>query len=120
MNENRVAKLIPRYDGPYEITDVNNNTSIVELHILIAPNIFPKFHTSPMKPFKQNDNTKYPLQTLEALGPVEVNGEDEYFIDCILDHRKAGCSYKYLVRWAGEHAGGHRWISEGDLLETEA
>ena len=59
--ENRVAKLIPRYDSPYEVLDVNNEASVVELHILSAPNIFPKFHTSLVKPFQQNDNSKYPL-----------------------------------------------------------
>ena len=54
--ESRVAKLIPRYDGPYEVMDINNDVSVVELHIPSAPNIFPKFHTSLVKPFQQNDN----------------------------------------------------------------
>ena len=116
----RVAKLIPRFDRPYEVTDVNNDASVVKLHIPSAPNIFPKFHTSLVKPFKQNNNTKYPLRTLEAPGTVEVDREDEYFIDRILDHKKAGRTYKYLVRWSGESAGGDRWISEKDLVKTEA
>ena len=36
----RVVKLIPRYDSPYEVTNINNEASVVELHIPSAPNIF--------------------------------------------------------------------------------
>ena len=118
--ESRVAKLIPRYDGPYEVMDTNSNTSIVELHIPSTPNIFPKFHTSLIKPFQQNDDSKYPLRMLDAPGPVEIDREEEYFIDRIVDHKKIGCSYKYLVCWKGEHAGADRWITEKCLIETEA
>lgn len=120
MGENRVAKFMPRFDGPYEIMDVNEDTSVIELNIPSAPNIFPKFHTSLVKPFRQNDDSKFPARTLQAPGPVEVDGEEEYFIDRIIDHKKVGRSYKYLVRWAGEHAGGDRWLSEKFLTETEA
>ena len=118
--ENRVAKLIPRYNGPYEVLDINNEALVVELHIPSAPNIFPKFHTSLIKPFRQNDNSKYPLQTLESPGPVEGDGEEEFFINRIIDHKKISRTFKYLVRWAGETAGGDRWITEKYLLETEA
>ena len=47
---------------------------------------------------------------------MEVNGEKEFFIDRIIDHRKVGHSYKYPV----QHAKGDRWITERSLVETEA
>jgi len=119
-DEKRVAKFMPRYDGPYEVMDANNEASVVELQIPSAPNIFPKFHTSLVKPFHQNDDSKFPSRTLEAPGPVEVDGEQEYYIERITDHKKVGRAYKYLVRWSGEHSGGDRWIAENFLLETEA
>jgi hypothetical protein len=119
-DEKRVAKFMPRYDGPYEVVDANNEASVVELQIPSAPNIFPKFHTSLVKPFHQNDDSKFPSRTLETPGPVEVDGAEEYYIDRILDHKKVGRSYKYLVRWAGELSGGDRWLTESSLLETEA
>ena len=56
----------------------------------------------------------------DAPGPVEIDGEEEYFIDRIVDHKKIGCWYKYLVCWKGEHAGADRWITEKYLIETEA
>jgi len=119
-DEKRVAKFMPRFDGPYEVMDANNEASVVELQIPSAPNIFPKFHTSLVKPFHQNDDSKFPSRTLTAPGPVEVDGEQEYYIERITDHKKVGRSYKYLVRWTGEHSGGDRWIAENFLLETEA
>ena len=51
---------------------------------------------------------------------MEVDSEEEFFIDHIVDHRKVGHTYKYLVRWLGENAGGDRWITEKYLLESEA
>ena len=49
-----------------------------------------------------------------------MDGEEEYFINCIIDHKKVGCTYKYLMQWKGEHASGDRWFTEGDLIDTEA
>ena len=61
------------------------------------------------------------MYTLESPGPVEVDGKDEYFIDHIIDHKRIGQTYKYLVhQWKGETAGGDRWITKKYLLKTEA
>ena len=51
---------------------------------------------------------------------MEVDGEEEFFIDQIIDHKKVGQTFKYLVCWAGETTSGDRWITEKYLLETEA
>ena len=61
-----------------------------------------------------------PSRTLDAPGPVEVDSEEEFFIDRIVDHKKVGLLYKYLVCWKGEHVGADRWITEKYLIETEA
>src|SRR5882757_5083609 len=57
------------------------------------------------KPFRQNNDCKFPSRTLEASSPVEVDGEEKYFIDRIVNHKKVDCISKYLVRWTDEHAG---------------
>ena len=100
-DDTRVAKFMPRYDGPYVITGTNNEASTVTLDIPNQPNVFPTFHTSLIKPFYNNNNDKFPSRrsrTLEKPGPIEVDGELEYYVDKILDHKKIGKGFHYLVR----------------------
>jgi hypothetical protein len=40
------------------------------------------FHVSLLEPTAHNT---YPRQNMELLPPVEIDGEDEYFIEAILD-----------------------------------
>jgi len=61
------------------VVDVHEDASTITLDIPNAPNIFPTFHTSHIKPFKQNDNSKWPSRTLEKPGPVDfVDGHPEH------------------------------------------
>ena len=117
----RVAKFMPRYDGPYLVVDTHEAASTVTLDILNAPNIFPTFHTSHIKPFKQNDDTKWPSRTLEKPGPVGGEDSQEYLVDKIIDHKKIGKSnIKYLVRWVNYGPEDDQWISGRDLDDNEA
>ena len=93
----RVAKFMPCYDGPYVVISTNENASTVTLDIPNQPNIFLTFHTSLVKPFNKNDNDKFPSCTLEKPGPIIVDGEEEYFVKKILDHKKIGKGHRYLV-----------------------
>jgi hypothetical protein len=59
-NQHRAAKFMPRFDGPYQVIDVHNDASTVTLDMPNAPNLFPTFHTSNIKPWQPNDDDKYP------------------------------------------------------------
>ena len=88
--ENRVAKFIPRFDGPYLVTNTHHEALTVSLEIPSAPNVFPTFHSSLIKPFHANNDNKFPSRTLKNPGPVLVDGHEEFFVDRIIDHRKIG------------------------------
>lgn len=47
----QVAKFMPRYDGPYIVTDVHLDASTVTLDMPNAPKLFPTFHTTHVKPW---------------------------------------------------------------------
>src|SRR5277367_4621227 len=102
---------MPRFDGPYLVTDIHPDASTVTLETPNAPNLFPTFHTSLVRSFKPNDDSKYPSRTLEEPGPIEVDGEEEYFVERIIDHKKIGRGFKYLVRWRGYGPEEDRWIA---------
>jgi hypothetical protein len=118
--DTRVAKFMPRYDGPYIVVSANTNSSTVTLDIPNQPMVFPTFHTSLVKPFYDNDNNKFPGRTLEKPGPIEVDGEEEYFVEKILDHKKIGKGHRYLVRWRGYGSSDDRWIRGAELEDNIA
>ena len=118
--QHRASKFMPRYDGPYEIVDVHHATSTITLDIPNAPNLFPTFHISNIKPWLPNDDKKFPTQTLEQPGPVDVNGIEEFFVDSIIDHKKISKGHRYLVHFKGYGPENDQWITGRELENNEA
>ena len=109
--EKRVAKFMPRYDGPYTIVDTDEQHSTVTLELPNAPNIFPTFHTSEVLPFIENNPVLFPSRKFEEPPPIlNPEGDEEFFIDKILDQRRRGHSYQYLVRWRRYGHEHDRWL----------
>ena len=100
--EQRVAKFMLCFDGPYIMTDVNMEASTITLDIPQTLNLFPTFHSSHVKPFKPNDDIKFPWRTIDKPGPIKVDRVAEHMVDKIIDCKTFGNNFKYLVRW--------RWI----------
>jgi hypothetical protein len=46
-------------------------------------------------------NYPYPGQGPNPPPPVEIDGEDEYFIEAILESQIHCCKLQYLVKWVG-------------------
>jgi hypothetical protein len=119
-NHHRAAKFMPRFDGPYQIVDVNSDADTVTLDIPNSPNLFPTFYTSHIKPWLPNDDIKYPSRTLEEPGPIDVNGVEEFLVHSIIDHKKIGRGYRYLVHFVGYGPENDRWITGRELEDNEA
>ena len=118
--QHRAAKFMPRYDGPYEIVDVHLAASTITLNIPNSPNLFPTFHISNVKPWHANDDDKYPTRTLDQPGPLNVNGLEEFLVDSIIDHKKIGKGFRYLVHFKGYGPENDRWIASRELDNNEA
>ena len=96
------------------------HASTVTLDIPNAPNLFPTFHISNIKPWLPNDDIKFPTRTLEQPGPVDVNGIEEFLIDSIIDHKKIGKGHRYLVLFKGYGPENDGWIAGRELENNEA
>jgi Chromo (CHRromatin Organisation MOdifier) domain len=119
--ERRVAKFMPRFDGPYLVIATFPEASTVTLDIPNAPNLFPTFHTRHVKPHKENDNSKFPSRSLERPGAITVDGMPEFLVEKILDHKTLGRGlYKFLVRFSGYGPEDDTWITGRDLDDNEA
>jgi hypothetical protein len=117
----RVAKFMPRFDGPFIITKAFPDKSVYTLDLPNEPNCFPTFHTSLLRKFIPNNNELFPSRTLPRPGPVITpDGEEEWLIDQIVDQRVHGKGHQYLVRWKGWGLEEDQWISGCELADTEA
>ncbi|RDB15414.1 Transposon Ty3-G Gag-Pol polyprotein [Hypsizygus marmoreus] len=119
--DGRVAKFMPRFDGPFSITKAFPNSSLYTLALPENSKIHPTFHSSQLRPFVENDDTMFPHRILPRPGPIVTNsGSTEYFIERILDERKRGRGKQFLVRWLGYGAESDLWLAGSELANTEA
>ena len=119
--ELRVAKFMPRYDGPYTIIETDNEHSTVTLDLPNTPNAFLTYHSSVVLPYIENDAALFLGREFSKPPPITTeDGDEEYYVRDIVDERKRGRGYQYLVRWVGYGPEEDRWIAGSELNDTEA
>jgi hypothetical protein len=116
----RVAKFIARYDGPFPIIAVDEDSSTVTLDLPNSANFYPVFNTTDVLPFTENDNTLFPSRASSKPDPILVAGFEEHFVDYIIAVRRRGRGRQYLVRWRGEGPEGDTWLPRRELEDCEA
>jgi hypothetical protein len=121
VKDSRVAKFMPRFDGPFEVVKAFLDSSTYILCLPEHTKIHQTFHASLLCPFIGNDTDLFPSRALEKPGPVvTADGEVEYFIEKILDERTHGKGKQFLVRWLGYGADADLWLPCQELANTEA
>ncbi|PPR02502.1 hypothetical protein CVT24_001968 [Panaeolus cyanescens] len=123
-DDHKTAKFMSRFEGPYRVTDCNPSSSTVTLSLPNTDNSYPVFHSSLIKPFIPNDNSRYPDRARpiepQPPAPVEVDGEMEYFVDKIIDHRYYRNQLQFLVSWKGFDDSHNEWFKYTDVADNEA
>ena len=109
-------KLGHRWLGPYEITERIGKQAY---RLKLPPRykaIHDVFHVSLLERYWQNTRAEGVKPPPE---PEIVEGEEEYKVETILDHRivKRGRSQReeYLIRWAGYTAADDQWVPKLDV-----
>ena len=69
--------------------------------------LHPTFHASLLRPYSGTPP--------QAPPPVEIDGQLEYEVDQILQHRSYRGHTQYLVRWKGYKAEDDTWQDASDL-----
>lgn len=117
--EKRTAKFFPRWDGPYRITHVHPEASTYTLDI--PTNAFPVYHVSELKTHHANDPLLFPSRELTQPAPIlTADGLEEYLVDEILDVRRRGRGWQFLVRWHGYGPQHDLWIAARELDDCKA
>lgn len=106
---NPFRKLKPKREGPFKITEVLSPWTYC-IKLPSAWRMHPVFHASLLSPFKEND-THGPSYSRPP--PDEIEGEKEFEVEAILNHKGKGNRRRYLVKWQGYPSSENSWIPGG-------
>jgi len=96
-------------EGPFKISEVLGPVTY-KLRLPIQWNIHNMFYGRLLSPYRKTDihGKNFPEPP-----PDLIDGEEEYKVESIRDHRKQGRGYQYLVVWKGYSD--EMWESEINL-----
>jgi hypothetical protein len=104
-------KLLPRYIGPFTITKAINQGISYTLDLPKGLKIHPTFHISLLRLYKEDPDYLFKAPPL----PEVIEGQLEYEVDHIVNHRSMGDALEFLVRWKGYQACDDTWEPASNL-----
>ena len=105
-------KLSQKWIGPYTIQERLNDLNY-KLELPSSMRIHNVFHVQLLKPHHESDRHQKPLP------PVEVEGQEEYEIEEILNSRLRRNHLEFLVTWKG-YLGEQTWVKDSDVYAAES
>ena len=107
-------KLGPRQLGPFTIVQVRDNDDY-ELDLPPVLKIHPVFHVNRLSKYTETDENGKPPPP----PPIEVDGEEEWEIERILDSRFYRRQFQYLIRWKGFDEGHDSWEPAKNITHAD-
>ena len=104
------SKLLPIYIGPFKIKRFDEKKRNVELELPRSMKCHNVFHLSKVKPYVRTDEY-FKRDTAPTEPPPEVDefGEENYYVDKVLDTRIFRRKRQFLIRWEGYDSSHDSW-----------
>jgi hypothetical protein len=103
-------KLLPRYIGPFSITKSIRGVSYT-LDLPKGLKIHPTFHISLLRLYREDPAYLFKAPPL----PEVIEGDLEYEVEKLLNHRRMGDSLEFLIRWKGYQPCDDTWEPQANL-----
>jgi len=97
----RSKKLEPRWHGPFEVLSYDDITQnyTVKMNARMYRRREAVFHCSVVKPYRENDDERFPGRANIKPAPILINEEPEWEVEAILDYREHYGRGQFLVKW---------------------
>jgi hypothetical protein len=90
LPKGRARKLVPRFIGPYQVIEAQNEASMVMIELppeLVSRCIMPTFHASLIQHYMLNDSHRFPQREAKSFYDFANDNEQEWLVDEIIAHQ---------------------------------
>jgi hypothetical protein len=89
LPKGRARKLVPRYIGPYRVTEAHNKASTVTLELpddLKNRRVSPTFHTNLVRRYIANNDDLFPKREAKSFYDFGATADEEWLVNEIIAH----------------------------------
>ena len=111
-------KLAQRFIGPFRVLE---RIGPVAYHLELSANlkIHPTFHVSHLKPYTDPASFSPDRPHDYRPPPIQVDGDDEYEVEAILDRRTRRRRLEYLIKWLSYPDSENTWEPAANLSHAQ-
>ena len=111
-------KLLEKYIGPYRIIEIISKTAY-RINLPVKFRIHNVFHISKLKPYHETDKFPNRVQNDRPESKIQINGDDAYEVEYIVNKRIRQKKIQYEVKWLNYPSWENSWEPIDNLKQSQ-